>query len=375
MVREDGDFKNKKRVLFLGMTDFNLSKDDLALEKKLLSLNKDIVSFIVARGLVWKTEKYGTKFFLTPKKWGLIIWFVVSFFRCFVLIKKEKIDCIIAQSPSIDGVLASLLKRVTGKPLIVEVHGDWVESIFFYHKLRFEGVYRWLFTFFGKISLKRADKVRVISSFTEKLARQYSGDKPYYKFPTFTDINVFLQEKNTFWELSILYVGVLYRLKGVHFLIKALKKIQDKHPEVKLVIVGEGPYKKELDDLIIGLDVKNVEFTGRLFIDGVVDQMKKCSVLVLPSLSEGLGRVLIEAAALGKPLIGSNTGGIPDIVHDGVNGYLFEPGNIEKLAEKLDFVFSDLEKAKTMGAKGKELMSAEYSTEKYFSDYLKMIED
>jgi glycosyltransferase involved in cell wall biosynthesis len=375
MKQEGDNLADKKRVLFLGMTDFNLSKDDLALEKKLLTLNKDIVSFIVARGLVWKMEKYGTKFFLTPKKWGLPIWFVISFFRCFTLIKKEKIDVIISQSPSMDGVLAALLKLVTGKQLIVEVHGDWVESLFFYHKLQFEGVYRWLFTFFGKISLKSADKVRVISSFTEKLARRYSGDKPYYKFPTFTDINVFLQEKNISWDLSILYVGVLYRLKGVHFLIEALKKIQSKHPQVKLVIVGEGPFKKELDDLIARLDVKNVEFTGRLFIEGVVEQMKKCTVLVLPSLSEGLGRVLIEAAALGKPLIGSDTGGIPDIVHNGVNGFLFEPGNVDELAEKLDLIFSDLEKAKVMGAKGKELVSAEYSTEKYFSDYLKMIED
>ena len=77
--------------------------------------------------------------------------------------------------------------------------------------------------------------------------------------------------------------------------------------------------------------------------------------------------------ALQKPVIASNVGGIPDLVKDGVNGFLFKVGNIEQLAEKLRTLLSNKEMAVEMGRKGKELIQSQFSNEKYIQNYLQMI--
>ena len=102
--------------------------------------------------------------------------------------------------------------------------------------------------------------------------------------------------------------------------------------------------------------------------------MKNCYCLVLPSLSEGLGRVLIEAEALGKPVIGSNVGGIPDLIKDGKNGFLFEPKNSDNLAQKLRTLLKDKNLAMEMGKKGREFVQNKFSNENYITNYLEMIE-
>ena len=116
-----------------------------------------------------------------------------------------------------------------------------------------------------------------------------------------------------------------------------------------------------------------MEFKGKLTLAETKEVMKKCWCLVLPSFSEGLGRVLMEAMALGKPVIGSKVGGIPDLIREGQSGFLFEPGNAKELAEKLKTLLSSEAMAAELGKKGREFIQNNFSNEKYISNYLKMI--
>ena len=374
MSAQGGSAAGGKNVLFISTMDYDLEKDNATWEKKFGGLSRGMNIFILARGKQWQGDKYGAKFFLVPK-WGTLVWMKLAFWRALFIIKKYKIDTIVSQAPLFDGYVAGWLKMFTKRELIVEIHSDWINSLFFQHKIPFPGLAKRLFIALGRFSLKRADKVRVISTATEKLARENSRHTKFYKFPTFTDIDIFKAETSTSYQNVIMYAGWLYYLKGVQFLIEAWSRLQDKFPKFKILIVGDGPYRSHLEELAAKFKIRNIEFAGWQPLEETKNYMRHCYVFTLLSLSEGLGRVLIEAAMLRKPSIGSRVDGIPDIIRDGETGYLIEPGNIDQLTEKLDKLLSDPELAKKMGEAGRRFVEDEFSTAKYFEDYIEMIDD
>ena len=150
--------------------------------------------------------------------------------------------------------------------------------------------------------------------------------------------------------------------------------MQNRFSEFKLVIIGDGPYKEDLKKLAVSSKIKKIEFTGSLSQEQVKNWMKKCWCFVLPSLSEGLGLVLLEAASLSKPLIGSNTGGISEIIIDGENGFLFTPGSIQELTKTLEKIMSDKKLAVSMGETGKRIAENKFSLEKYFKGYYQLVQ-
>ena len=382
-----------KKVLFIGSTNYNFTREEtnFHLKKKFEGLSQGIKPYILAKGKPFQKKIWGAEFYLL--KPGFLFWLSV-FFVAPYLCSKKKIDTIVCQSPLIEGFIGSVLKKVLRKELIVEVHGDWVEAPFLYKKRWPKPLWQSFLRLLGRISLKNADKIRAISSFTKEKALKIAPGKPCFVFPTFTDLNIFLEEKETHFERFILFVGYLHKVKGIQYLIEAFNKIKDEFPDFKLVIVGEGPERKNLklktepcdsrarwkkrtkfSSPVKSLKLENkVEFKGKLSLEETKNIMKNCYCLVLPSLSEGLGRVLMEAEALGKPVIGSNVGGIPDLIKDGKNGFLFEPKNSDNLAQKLRTLLKDKNLAMEMGKKGREFVQNKFSNENYITNYLQMIE-
>jgi glycosyltransferase involved in cell wall biosynthesis len=102
--------------------------------------------------------------------------------------------------------------------------------------------------------------------------------------------------------------------------------------------------------------------------------MRRCRLLVLPSLSEGLGRVLIEAMACGRPVIGTRVGGISDLIQDGVNGYLVPPDEVAPLADRIAYLLAHPDEAAGMGARGRAFVAETFSTEKYVAGYWQVFE-
>ncbi|WP_458403014.1 glycosyltransferase family 4 protein [Methanobrevibacter sp.] len=155
-----------------------------------------------------------------------------------------------------------------------------------------------------------------------------------YKFVPNADYS-FKRENNLTDKPIVLFVGNLIKRKNVESLLEA-KKIANS--DYYLVIVGDGPLFKKLKKKVEDENIRDVVFTGsRRDIEKIIPS---CDLLVLPSYSESFGLVLIEALACGKPVVGSNVGGITEIITSDV-GFLVNPNKVSSIAEKIDNLVND----------------------------------
>ncbi len=358
-----------KKVLFISNThyDFKQEASVLHLKDKFEGLSKGADIFVLARGRPQSKKIWGCHFYLLPNKsffWLLAL--RMAFGICLV----KKIDIIVAQSPLLEGLIGRILKKFSRRrQLIVEAHGDWLEAPFLYQKRSFEGFKRKLVPGMARKSFRAADKIRVNSKYLENQVKKVVSDKSIFVFPTFTNIDWFLKETGGSLGDYLLFVGGLEPVKGLSYLLEAMKKL-----EAKLILVGEGSQRAELAKLVqeLGLEQK-VVFKGKLLLAETKTLMKNCYCLVLPSLSEGFGRVIIEAFALAKPVVASRTGAIPELVQDNYNGFLVEPKSSQQLAEKLKILLGNKDLAQTMGQRGRQLVSQKFSNQKYIERYLAML--
>lgn len=142
-------------------------------------------------------------------------------------------------------------------------------------------------------------------------------------------------------KLRLLFVGRLSEEKGILDLLDAVGRL--KNPGIILKIVGEGKERNRIEEEIKRLDIGDrTELLGYVgWGNQLFNLMSSSDCLVLPSYNEGLGMVLLEAMANGTTVVASNVGGIPDIVTDGVNGLLFEAGNVNELSNKIDMLYNN----------------------------------
>ena len=138
----------------------------------------------------------------------------------------------------------------------------------------------------------------------------------------------------------VLFVGRLTEKKGCDQLLRAMKQVQQKLPDTQLVIIGFGDLRSSLEELARSLEVK-CSFLGPQPAAEVREWMRKARVLCAPSVtaangdSEGLPTVVVEAHAMGLPVVGYRHAGIPEIVKDGVTGLLSDEGDVDSLAHGL----------------------------------------
>jgi len=175
---------------------------------------------------------------------------------------------------------------------------------------------------------------------------------------------------------SICYVGRLSHEKGVDTLIEAVRGIN-----IELKIIGDGALKNKLEDMatvtgISSANSSNVKFLGYMSDEKLKSEIKNSLFLVIPSeWYENNPRSVIEAFALGKPVIGARIGGIPELVKDGVSGYTFEPGNINDLKEKIQYLLSDYANIVNMGKNAREIAANEYNSELYYNRLLQVYDE
>ena len=148
---------------------------------------------------------------------------------------------------------------------------------------------------------------------------------------------------------TALFVGVLERYKNVDGLVAAWRRVADRLPDARLVVVGKGPLQAEVEQLQADLP-ERVELIAELPPEGVSAALDDATLLVLPSRHEGLGRVVIEAFARGRGVVASRAGGVLDLVDDGVQGLLVDPEDTVGLAGALATVLSQREVAERLGA-------------------------
>lgn len=166
---------------------------------------------------------------------------------------------------------------------------------------------------------------------------------------------------------SILFVGRLVRRKGADDLIDAFRLVSEHFPDCRLEIVGDGPERKRLEQLVadLGLGPK-VEFFGSLRGRALYDRYKLCDVVAMPSKTlgddvEGFGTVFLEAGVFGKPSVGTFSGGIPESIVNGETGILVREGDTKQLGAALESLLNDPELRSRMGGKAKERVLRDFT--------------
>jgi len=172
-------------------------------------------------------------------------------------------------------------------------------------------------------------------------------------------------------------VGVVARLdlqKGFEYLLRAIRELCNIFYELKVVIVGEGPDRKAIEDMVkeYGLQ-SNVILAGQQSdMPGVYAAM---DVFVLPSLNEGLPMTILEAMAASKPVVATRIGAIPSVINDGENGLLVDPRDTNGLRNAIASLLSDPNLCSRMGKKAHDWVSANYTSEVMAQKYRKLYEE
>jgi phosphatidylinositol alpha-1,6-mannosyltransferase len=166
------------------------------------------------------------------------------------------------------------------------------------------------------------------------------------------------------------------RYKGVDHMIAALARIRTRWPEVQLVAVGEGDDRGWLENLAAEHGVRRyVHFLSGLTPAQVAACYAACEIFALPSRGEGFGLVYVEAMASGKPVIAGAHGGAPEVVQDGVTGYLVPHGDVTQLIAALDSLLHEPEQARQMGARGKARIASEFRFQTFAKSLKKILRE
>jgi glycosyltransferase involved in cell wall biosynthesis len=232
--------------------------------------------------------------------------------------------------------------------VIADVHGDYRAPTRLYGS-RLRGALSPLADRVAESALRRVDGVRTVTAFTTSLVRGL-GVEPTDEFPAFMDFASFLgPPKGLPAAPQALFVGVLERYKNVDGLAEAWRRAAPRVEGASLHVVGDGSLAGVVERLVQELPHRT-RWTRRLSQPGVASALDESTFLVLPSRSEGMGRVVVEAFCRGRGVIGSRVGGIPDLVDDEANGLLVAPADVDALADSLVRVLSDRGLAERLAA-------------------------
>ena len=285
--------------------------------------------------------------------------------------KLRDMDVVHVQWPIPNGLGALFLKIFSNVPYINTIHGEEVYLSKRYHT-----------TFILKLLVNNSYKTLTNSSKTLKVSLENGLEKDKLEIIPFgVDTNIFKpnpvpREKKLF---QILSVGYLIERKGFEYLIKSVNEVLKIHDNVKLKIVGTGPLENQIKNLIKELKLeKNVEIICNISDEKLLELYNSSDIFVLPSIvdsqgnTEGLGVVLLEAMACKLPVIGSNIGGIPDIVHDRINGILVPQKNISKLSKSINELIENEDIRKSLAFNGFKMVREHFSWKKIAKDYIKI---
>jgi glycosyltransferase involved in cell wall biosynthesis len=167
---------------------------------------------------------------------------------------------------------------------------------------------------------------------------------------------------------TITFIGRLDYLKGVDVLLQALRKLIDSRIPVHLDILGDGPERNKLEMMSQQLGINDaVTFHGA--VHGVEPYLQQATMLVLPSLSEGMPNVVLEAMACGLPVIATRVGGIVDIIADGENGLLVDAQRPDQLYDAMKKLFTDRQLADRLGRQALKTIEQQFSIDTIVNRY------
>ncbi len=295
--------------------------------------------------------------------WGQV---VVPLWR---LLGRTRVDVIVTYDPYVSGIAGVILKVLFRAKLVVEMNGDYHIVEPSHRRLK-----RWVMRQMFDVSVRFSNALCVLNRDQEKFLRARHPGKRVYRFPAFTATEYF-EKLQCYQGDYVLSVGYPFDLKGMDVLIRAFRRISEKHRNKRLRIMGYCPEREMRKYRELALDAPRIEFITPGWIEDVGEQIRGCYALVNAARSEAMGRVHLEAMACRKPVIATRTNGGKECVEEGLTGLLCEIGDVEDLADKLDYLLSNPSIAQEMGQSGFERLGREFGETRYASSFSRMIRD
>jgi glycosyltransferase involved in cell wall biosynthesis len=234
---------------------------------------------------------------------------------------------------ALDGCNALALARALALPLVVTFHGYDLTVNDPYHP--------WLYRMRRGLLMRTGARFLCVSDFMRRQALE-RGFPPETTLVHYTgvDVEFFSSDPRVSRSPVVLFVGRLVEKKGCEYLIRAMADIQEAEPDAKLVVIGDGRLRDELEKQALR-SVKNLAFLGVQDAAGVRAWMNRATVFCVPSVTaesgdaEGFGMVFAEAQAMGLPVVSFASGGIPEAVSDGETGFLVSERDWQALGGKI----------------------------------------
>ncbi len=294
---------------------------------------------------------------LNPLRYGSGVFSLQALYRCKVL-PKQHFDLIHCHYGTIARTCLSL-KDTYNAPLITSFHGCSFERVGKWGRFQYLHLFR-----YGDGFVANSDYTRkcleAMGCPSEKIEKipVIALEKGAHNHRKILDSTV----------VSILTVSRLDKAKGIQFCIRAVKNLKLKGYNLRYVIVGEGPYRKCLEKIVMELGLNNfICFTGWLDQSEVYKYYEEADIFILPSVKskngwvETQGLVIQEAQQHGLAVIGSKIGGIPEGLNWGKAGLLFEPGNVADLVAKLKSLLEVPEYARSLAQAGNTYFIKNYT--------------
>lgn len=299
-------------------------------------------------------------------------WFITKLMRTY------EVDFVHAHIAYPNGFVALIAKHKARKPLIVTLHGsDILTDPSVSYGMRLDQTIDMII----RKVLKEADVVIAASTATYREAlRAGCQSEKIMLIPNGVDLDRFNSKINGRRIRNVLSVvdkpmvfalGAHVPEHGFEYLIEAAYSVLKERPDVFFVIGGDGPLRPWYEEKAksLGID-KNVIFVGKIPPEDLPCYYAASDLFVIPSLVEAFGLVIVEAMGCEKPVVGTKVGGIPDIIKDGLNGYLARPRDSKSLAEKILFLLENPNIAKRMGKEGRRLAQENFDIEKRINKIL-----
>lgn len=260
---------------------------------------------------------------------------------------------VVASDPFV-GVAARVgrvLARSRAK-IVVEVHGDpWTFTRAYGSGARRSVAL--LADAVARSGIRHADATRALSRFTSSIVEGVTGRPATACFPTWSDLGAYHDTPPVAVPAArrVVFVGALERYKNVDGLAAAWRRVTASLPDATLVVIGDGSRRAVIDALVAE---GNVVHRPRLAPEQIAAELDAARALVLPSWPEGLGRVVLEAFARGRAVVGTDGGGIPDMATHDLDALLVAPFDTDGLVDALERILRDDDLARRLGAAARE---------------------
>lgn len=292
---------------------------------------------------------------------------LIAFLKLYAIMKKENFN-IVHTHTSKAGILGRWAAKLAGVKVIIHTpHGH----IFYGY---FGPIRNKLFILLERLTARITDKIITLTQRGKDEHIKFKIAKADKFVPIYSGIELERFINSNYDPIPMReslgispngpVIGTITRLepvKGNIYFIEAISQVIKIFPTLKVIITGDGTQRKMIENRIEALSL-----TRNVILLGATNEIPKVlsalDIFVLPSLNEGMGRCLLEAMAISKPVVATSVGGIPEIVEDNVTGLLVPPKNSRKLAEAIIYLLANREKAVEMGQAARKRLNHNFSS-------------